>query len=654
LNLDLTSRKQPGVFERLGLYIVVQVVFVFAALWLILFIPSEQVGLEDDYVSDLKEIRILSAEIAATIDVASIDGVTGLVDDVTQSRITELLTRDSDISQAAVYVTGSHTPQRIYSFAADPAGNSENPESGIGDVNLATVAYALELSPGAYIPGMTQDQQLIRYCPVRLADGTPVVLVTASNLTYLITSRRNIEYGLLVLFLFSILVSQLTVYLMTRHVRAPLQRLQRGLRQSTEGDVFYQIETGSDPALRDMAQSFNQISAKLWADKKELKRFNSLLQDAYVSNVESQAFLSTLIDCSPCCIIATTVRGEMVIFNNKAAEVFGYDEDQLPIGRSISELFTTPADRSEADLLDSDSPDGFEVICRRVDGEHFPAFLSSAPVITGPGEMAAHLYTFLDISESRNFQEMMVQIDRYATRGEMAGDIAHGINNYLAVLSGNLELMPLFLKRGQHEKIAAKLEVMKTNVDRIARFTDGLMDVNHGEASFDMISVNQLIQNLIAFLKPQNRLDGVEFHSDLDNELPFVEADAGQVQQLMVNLIHNAADAMIDEPVKRISIITSKLENEAGTSVVRIEVRDTGPGVPEDRREDLFRQRFTTKRNGHGYGLLTCVKSVRAHRGLIGFEMQPDSTFYCELPLQHTMRSDEVTESGETEQVTQT
>jgi PAS domain S-box-containing protein len=631
------------VLARLGLYIIVQVVFVFAALWLLIFVPSERSSLDEDFVHGIKELRGLSEDLAAAIDPKRIDDVSGMVDDASHFRVTELLNRSGGVSRAAIYIEGPYTPQLICGYLNDSTEHAECTDEQVDDASLTTITYALGLPPGTYIPGMTNSRQLIRYCSLQLSDGTPAVLVTAADTNYFITSRTKIEYGLLVLFLFSVLLSQLTVYLITRHVRAPLERLQRGLQQTTEGDVFYQIETGSDPALMEMAQSFNQISAKLWSDQKDAKRFNSLLQDAYLSNVESQAFLSTLIDCSPCCIIATTVQGEMVIFNNKAAEVFGCQPGQLPIGRPISELFTTPTDRTEVDQLHSESPDGFEVICKRIDGEHFPAFLSAAPIMTGAGEMAARLYTFLDISESANFQEMMVQVDRYATRGEMAGDIAHEINNYLAVLSGNLELMPLFLKRGQHEKIATKLEVMKTNVDRIARFADGLMDVNHGEARYDLIDVNQLIQNLISFLKPQNRFEGAEIHTDLDSDLPFAEADAGQVQQLMVNLIHNAADAIVDDPEKSIRVVTRGTTNEAGEPIVRIEVHDSGLGVPADRRADLFHQRFTTKPKGHGYGLVTCGRIVEAHNGLIGFEMQPDSTFYCELPLKHATDEDEAT-----------
>jgi len=637
LKKESSVRKQPGLIVRLGHYIVIQVVFVFAALWLIIFVPEGEIDVDGDFMAAMNGAEDLVAEISTVTGFGEFASQDYVSEASRHISLNEVFTKHHRLTQANIYrSTTNKSLQEIHRYlrtSEDEDGDGDT--QAFVDVDLETVTFALQQAPGVMIPGTTRSQEIVEYYSFRLNGKTPAVLVTVSDLDYLITSRKGIQYGLLLLFLFSILVSQLTVYFMSRHLRDPLRRLKHGLNQTMENGVFYQIEPHGDRELSEMAESFNRISASLWEGQKKLKRFNALLQDAYLSNVESQAFLSTLIDCSPCCIVATTIAGEIVIFNSRASDVFGYEENNQPIGRPISELFLKPGDRNQVDPLDNDSPDGFDVICRRADGEQFPAYLSAAPVMTGAGEMAAHLYTFLDISESRNFQEMMVEVDRYATRGEMAGDIAHEINNYLAVLSGNLELLPLYLRRGQDEKIATKLEVMKANVARIARFADGLMDVSHGAASFEMTDINQLTQNLVAFLKPQNRFDGVELRSELDDTLPYVEADAGQIQQLLVNFIHNAADALTESTERRITIATRLLESEDETPFIRLEVRDTGPGVDEDKTDSLFRQRFTTKRKGHGYGLVTCNKIVRAHRGRIGYESEPESTFFCEIPLHH-------------------
>ena len=115
--------------------------------------------------------------------------------------------------------------------------------------------------------------------------------------------------------------------------------------------------------------------------------------------------------------------------------------------------------------------------------------------------------------------------------------------------------------------------------------------------------------------------------------MPLVEFDVAQIQQLMVNLIYNAADALeAVEEDKHISISTSTCAI-GDEKAVRISVEDNGPGVPEEKRELLFEKRFTTKRKGHGIGLMTCRHIIDAHNGNIGYTPAGGASFYFELPL---------------------
>jgi PAS domain S-box-containing protein len=347
-------------------------------------------------------------------------------------------------------------------------------------------------------------------------------------------------------------------------------------------------------------------------------------------------FLSTLIEHSPCSIIATATDGEIVIFNRKAAETFGYDQGR-GIGMSINRLFMANSfdTKSKSEI---DFSGGREVICLRENGSQFPAYLVSSPVTDNLGQAVAYLWNLLDITESKDFQQMMIRVDRYYTRGEMAGDIAHEINNFLAVLSGNVELLPLFLKRGDQEKITKKLELMKSTVDRIAKFTDGLMDVSTDDAHFDPADVNQLVENMLAFLRPQNRFDNIDVVTDLDGDLTLVQLDVGQIQQLLVNLLNNAADAVAGCELRKITVRTRLIETDRGRAS-RIEIVDSGPGVKEDKQALLFEKRFTTKRKGHGYGLITCRRIVDAHGGKISYERSAETRFTVDLPLTHTVET---------------
>jgi PAS domain S-box-containing protein len=446
----------------------------------------------------------------------------------------------------------------------------------------------------------------------------------------------SVEYAVLVLFLASTLISLLTVYWLSKRFREPLDRLIRGIEKTSEGELYYSIEADSDEEMDRLTGAFNRMTQRLWDNQKELKRINSQLKESNESIKESQVFLAALIDNSPLSIVVTNPQNAVLIYNRAAAEVFAFSRDEV-IGRSAEMLFAEmPANILPAE----DDPPGREAICLRKGGEHFPAYVAACRVVAEGGRLDARLYIIRDISESQSFQDMMIRLDRYYTRGEMAGDIAHEINNYLAVLMGNLELLPIFLRKAETEKIDKKLEVMKTTVDRIARFANGLMDTPHDEAKFETASVNQLVENIIAFLKPQNRFDSISIGTELSTDITLLDLDPGQIQQLLVNLIYNASEVLLQqEGEKRVTVRTSRVTAD-GRNWAQVEVKDNGPGVPAAKEADLFKTRFTTKRKGHGIGLITCRKIVENHGGEIGYRFDNGAVFYFRIPVERRVQSE--------------
>lgn len=485
---------------------------------------------------------------------------------------------------------------------------------------------AATLSPVFYRTG-----HVANYHPFQLGEDLPALLVILSDHDFLISNRSSLQYAILLLFLVSSLFSLLTVYLISNRFREPLARLQLGLEKTAQGELYHMMEPDGDIELRNLAETFNRMTRKLLGSNRSLQKFSVELAESNRQGYESQSYFAALIDNSPDSIISSTPDGQIVIFNHQAQKAFDYHHEEI-LGRNVSELFTESGGENLASHISANKDFEMEMLGRRKDGTIFPAYMVVTHLYDEEKRIMAHLFIVRDISESKNFQEMMIRIDRYYNRGEMAGDIAHEINNYLAVLSGNLELMPLLLKKGDTEKIDHKLEVMKATVDKIGRFANGLMDPNQGEAYFEMADMNQLIENMIAFLKPQNRFKNIELSADLAVNLPLIELDVGQIQQLLVNLVYNAADALKDSERPPQVVISTSLLDLSPDPRIRLEVRDNGHGVPEEYREKLFQKRFTTKRKGHGIGLVTCQKIVEAHRGRIGCDnLDKGAVFYVEM-----------------------
>ena len=629
---------RPALLSRLGHIIVVQVFFVFAAFALILFSPSREARV--DFSTVEREFCSLSNGVMEYLVAAKPTSETIQSDPLVDASLRQLVQSYTNVMKSSIYLLESDGGiANVFDYNAQDSKPMDS-EDVFDLVEIASpILHKIteRYETNGLVPVSLSSDRLIYAYSFQLDEQCPAVMVAALRQELLVSNRDALLYGLLLLFLGSILVSLLTVYLISQRFREPLKRLEHGLAKTAAGELFYLLEEDGDVEVNRLVTSFNQMSKTLWKNHQALKRYNRLLKDAYLTQTESQVFLATLIDCSPCCVVAVSSEGEVVIFNRKASEVFGYDNGEA-LGLTINKLFASSRESADFTSSGSTSDTDGEVICRRNDGSTFPAFMVKSHIPAGVDQLPAHLFIFLDISESKNFQEMMVSIDRYYTRGEMAGDIAHEINNYLAVLGGNIELMPLFLKRGDKEKIDKKLELMKTTVDKIARFSDGLMDINQGEACFVPADLNQLVQNILAFLKPQNRFDGIEITTELSPDIPLVQLDPNQIQQTLVNLVQNAADAMVDCSDSRQIQVRTELSDDNIHS--RVVVVDNGPGVDTEREPSLFEKRFTTKRKGHGYGLVICKRIIDAHNGSICYQRKDKTEFLFELPIKHAESND--------------
>ena len=631
----LAGLPSPGFFARLSNIIVIQVLFVFAAVALLIFFPGRQSPVDTDPALQEPKLQVIAEKTSSLLGRHVSPTENLLHNEKVQSSLFPLFLEEEAITQAEIFVpVGDQGFVPIFTFQRSGQSCGERYSNrGFSNVaDAAIIRLGLKEPQALPISSICGARHLIHYYPFQLSADHPAVLVAVTEHNLVISDRSRLKYALFVLFLCSVLVSLLTVYLISNRFKGPLDRLIHGFEKTAEGELFYLFEAHGDAELKKLAAAFNRMSESLWMNYKKLKQSNYNLAKANRASLESQLFLAILIDNTPSCVVTADSQGRIMIFNRKASEDFGLDKEEA-IGRNVDELFTNAVRESRIYQPPGTGQSGVEVLCRRRDGSTFPAFLIVSPIMTREGSITAYLYIIRDISESRNFQQMMIRLDRYYTRGEMAGQVAHEINNYLAVLSGNIELLPLMWGKGDQDKFHHRLEVMKQTVDKIARFSDGLMDTDPDKLAFEPADINQLVENTVAFLKPQNKFDNVEITTTLSPHLSLVGIDVGQIQQLLVNLLYNAAEALQDRPGQKKIWITTSVAGEGSAKSAQIEIRDNGPGVAEGKKEQLFTKRFTTKRKGHGIGLITCRKIVEAHNGRIIYRKEEGATFRFDVPI---------------------
>ena len=237
--------------------------------------------------------------------------------------------------------------------------------------------------------------------------------------------------------------------------------------------------------------------------------------------------------------------------------------------------------------------------------------------------------------ELRRAQDQAIHTERLAAKGEMAAEIGHELRNQLAAISGRAQMILKEVERGGPLEPKRHAEIILEQSRRMEALSKGLMDFSRAELTIERVDVNALIQRTIEFVRGQNRFDAVEWEVGLADRLPELRADPGQLQQVLLNLFMNAADAM-QEKVRvgrRAIFVTSEADERAG--VARVMVRDTGTGIPASNLPRIFEPHFTTKREGHGFGLSTSYRIVTNHGGKILVEspVGQGATFTIVLPL---------------------
>ena len=341
--------------------------------------------------------------------------------------------------------------------------------------------------------------------------------------------------------------------------------------------------------------------------------------------------LADFLELVPEAVVVSSREGRIVHANRAAAELFGYGESELP-GSPVETLVPTryvTAHVAERHAYFEDPnrrpvETGIELRCRRRDGGEFPAEISIAP-FEAEGESllvvavrdVGHLVGASD--------EREVEAKRVAGIGQLAGGIAHDFNNLLTVVQ---ESASLALGRARDPELRGLLEEIRRAVQHGVELTDQLLAFGRpGAAEETAADLNSVIGGIEGLLR---RLIGAgrELEISPDDSLPPVAATPGQLEQVLLNLVINARDAM--PRGGRISIATRRTRNEA-----MLAVRDEGEGMPAEvvaRAVDPF---FSTKPQGTGLGLATVDGIVRRAGGRIDFDSAPGggTTVTVRLPI---------------------
>ena len=368
---------------------------------------------------------------------------------------------------------------------------------------------------------------------------------------------------------------------------------------------------------------------------------------------ESEARYRRLYESMMDGYVLVGMDGRILKCNESYRVMTGYEPEEL-LGLTYRDL--TPGKWHdihqqfiERQVLSRGYSEVYEIEYRKKDGTVFPVELRTFLLKNEAGSNIGMWAIVRDItsrklieSEARKLREEIAHVTRVSTLGELTSSLAHEINQPLAAILSNAQAAKRFLLQDQPDmkEVAEILGDIIRDDNRAAEVIRKIRSLlKKEEAQYESLSLNDIIEDILNVIRNDTALAALSIEKEFDPSLPAVWGDRIQMQQVILNLVLNAAEAMREagHDHRRLTVRTSKKDGR----FAEVSIRDVGPGIGENNSSRLFEPFYTTKSGGMGMGLAISENIVKSHNGEIRAENNPDrgATFSFTVPFDSEVRS---------------
>lgn len=370
-------------------------------------------------------------------------------------------------------------------------------------------------------------------------------------------------------------------------------------------------------------------------------------QPSFEARAEAESHLRSILATVPDAMVVIDERGTILSFSAAATKMFGYAEAEI-IGKNVRVLMPSPdRERHDQYLINYLTTGKRKIIgVGRVttalhrDGNTFPielsigeAWLGERRIFTGfIRDLTERQQTLLRLQD---LQSELAHVGRVSEMGTLASSLAHELNQPLTAVASYCEsardLLDSEPDRQTLDMVKDALDEAAQQAIRAGQIVRRLRDfMSTGETERHIESLQRLINEANALALVGSREHGIDVQLKLDPAADAVLVDRIQIQQVLVNLIRNAIDAMMDTEVRCLALRTA----QDGQGFVEVTIEDTGSGISDAIATQLFQPFVTSKQNGMGIGLSICRTIIEAHGGRIWFDHGPTggTAFHFTIP----------------------
>jgi PAS domain S-box-containing protein len=332
--------------------------------------------------------------------------------------------------------------------------------------------------------------------------------------------------------------------------------------------------------------------------------------------------LASLVEASQDAIVREGLSGTVTAWNKGAEALYGRTAGRT-LGCHLSDVFPDSDGPTQA------SEEPVERRRRHSDGSELLVAETVSPVLDDAGEVVAWVRISRDVGARKRMQARLAQASKLAALGELAGNIAHEINNPIGVVSGKARL--LLSREELSPKVERELTKIVEQCDRIGRLTRGLLDYcRPAGGKRSQVDAQLHLRKAAAFVDTRAQRHHVTIDLELMDDPPLVFAEGSELQQVFLNLLLNGIDALCPEGGNiRIETRRGTLRGQPALEIV---VQDDGPGIPAEIQDRVFEPFFTTREGkGTGLGLAICHGLVQGQGGEIRLGRAPEGGACFEL-----------------------